>query len=176
MAGLPLSNHNYGEALDLSQKRYGQPQKIINRYMKALWELPKAAEKNVKELYDKLELYVRGLCALGKTEDTYSDLIPVVFERLPAGMRTQLNRDHGDSPWPLRQLLDAIYKEIQAEEAMEDSLTYTEPSAATFHVSSRKPNGTSRTHQKQTYFKCCEMVEKQRLCFNCLRNNHVAKG
>lgn len=152
VAGLPLTSNNYDEALGIIHKRYGQPHKIIHRYMRALWELPKASDTSVKEFYDKLELYVRGLHALGKEEDSYGDLlIPVILDRLPPKMRTHINRQQGDDAWSLRQLLDAIYKEIQADETSEDlTLNSLEPSAATFHVSSKKHS--TRPQQKQQYF------------------------
>jgi hypothetical protein len=39
--GLSLTNDNYQHAWDLLTNRYGQPHKIINAYMRALWDLPR---------------------------------------------------------------------------------------------------------------------------------------
>ncbi len=126
--------------------------------MRVLWELPKASDTTIREFYDKLELYVRGLRALGKEEDSYGDLlVPVVTDRLPPKMRTHINREQGDSAWSLRQLLDAIYREIQADDS-EEALSY-EPSAAAFHISSKGHRRGGSTSQQphsgghQTYHK-----------------------
>ena len=54
--------------------------------MKALWQLPDAMYNldSVKEFYDNLETYIRGLEALGKCEDNYGDLlIPIILEKYP---------------------------------------------------------------------------------------------
>ena len=127
--GLPLTNSNYDEALSVLKKRYGQPHKIIASFMKALWELPKPNDNldNLEEFYNNLETYIRGLRSLGKTEDTYGDLlIPIIFEKLPAQLKTQISRDHGDKAWTLKELREAIYKEIQATEAGNHRLCITD--------------------------------------------------
>ena len=95
---LPLTNANYDEALSVLKQRYGQPHKIIAGYMKALWELPKPTDSIacVKDFYDSLETYIRGLKSLGKTEESYGDLrIPIILEKLPGSLKTHISRTHG---------------------------------------------------------------------------------
>ena len=123
IAGLPFSNSNCMEAMSLLEKCYGQPNKIISGHMKALWELLKPADNlqsMKKDFYNNNETYIRGLRSLGKTEDTYGDLfLPVIFEKLPNIMKTQISCEHGDRGWTLTELKDSIYKEIVANQAGE---------------------------------------------------------
>ncbi|XP_006812892.1 uncharacterized protein LOC102807089 [Saccoglossus kowalevskii] len=117
--GLPLTNTNYRHAIQLLEKRYGQTHKIVNAYMKSLWDLPKPTSdmNSLRNFYDTIETNVRGLEALGKKETSYGDLlVPIVFEKLPRGIRKQITRDHGDCEWKLSELRESLYKEIQALE------------------------------------------------------------
>ncbi|XP_074654920.1 uncharacterized protein LOC141908655 [Tubulanus polymorphus] len=201
--GLSLTNNNYVEAIELLKNRYGQTHKLINVYMKALWELPKPREnvQQMKKFYDELEGYIRGLKSLGKTEESYGDLlIPVIFEKLPSGIKTQITRDHGDSAWNLTELKKALQKEIQAGLAgqaiqsvlISDSEDETTDTSLLIHH--RKRNQTSRLDRNykiqcnyckkdhksrdcliyNTLEKRMDIVKRENLCRNCLRKNHKA--
>ena len=85
--------------------------------MKALWELltPANDVHAVREFYDNMETYIRGLKSVGKTEEGYGDLlVPIIFDTLPGKMKTKISRDHRDHSWTLPQLKDAIYKKLIA--------------------------------------------------------------
>jgi hypothetical protein len=71
--GLPLTEGNYEHAIALLLERYGQPHKVINAYMKALWELQNPSEtiQGLRSFHDNLETHLRGLTSLGKPEDMY---------------------------------------------------------------------------------------------------------
>ena len=197
--GLQLTNANYTVALSLLKERYGQPHKIISAYMKALWQLPDAMYNldSVKEFYDNLETYIRGLKALGKCEDNYGDLlILIILEKLPSQLKTQISREHGDSAWSLKQLREAIYKEIQAFEADVENASASNSSISStsaFHVASKKK--VLQSHNAKPWVVICafckgdhfslnclkvadkqkrrEICKRDKLCFNCLRNNHI---
>ena len=203
--GLQLTNANYNEALSLLKDRYGQPHKLISGYMKALWELPQPGDSttSIKDFYDKLESYVRGLKSLGKTEDSYGDLlVPIILEKLPGTLKKHIARDHGDKAWTIKELREAIYKEIQAAEAgnIENSNPSASSTAAAFHIKARtkhQPNASATSYgnkqQEQTVQTCVyckgphsavqcknvekdkryEMIKNDRRCFNCLRRNHT---
>jgi hypothetical protein len=135
--GLQLTNANYHEALELLQGRYGQPHKLIACYMKALWELPKPTNNidSIRVFYDDLESYIRGLRSLGKTEDSYGDLlVPIVFEKLPGHIKQHISREHGDTAWTIQELKASLYREIQAAQAGRTDLV---------------ENGTNLTHAAQ---------------------------
>ncbi|XP_077986230.1 uncharacterized protein LOC144440722 [Glandiceps talaboti] len=85
MDGLPLTNQNYGQALDLLKKRYGQTHKIVTAHMKSLWDLPRPTceRDSLHTFCDTLESSIRRLEALGKGEDSYGYLlVPLILEKL----------------------------------------------------------------------------------------------
>ncbi|XP_053388224.1 uncharacterized protein LOC128551402, partial [Mercenaria mercenaria] len=66
IAGFPLTNANYQNAIDLLQERFGQSHKIIDTYMQSLLDLP-IPDNNVASLrrfHDIMENYIRGLESL----------------------------------------------------------------------------------------------------------------
>ena len=87
--------------------------------MKALWELPKPSAElvSLRTFFDRMQGYIHGLDALGKKEDSYGDLVPIIQEKLPGNVRKLIARDHGNSEWTLADLQCCISKEIDAMEA-----------------------------------------------------------
>ena len=77
IAGFPLTGANYCQSVDLLKDRFGQPQRIVNAHVPALMNLPnpKNEIKSLREFYDAIENHVRGLLALGWTEESYGALL-----------------------------------------------------------------------------------------------------
>ncbi|XP_074649059.1 uncharacterized protein LOC141904373 [Tubulanus polymorphus] len=197
--GLSLTDGNYNHALELLKDRYGKPHVIIGAYMRALWELepPSANHQSLRNFYDRLEAYIRGLRSLGKPEETYGDLlVPVVLDKLPGHIRQQMTRQRGNNDWNIVDLRTSLLKEIEALRAgdtlnndfQDHDLTY--PTAA-FHtrVSTSKPKTFSRSncaycksnnhnsHECRVFNgpgKRREIVIRDRLCFNCLGSHRSA--
>ena len=69
ISGLPLTELNYEEVIEIFTDRFGNKQIIISSHLEALLKLqPVNAMSNVKGLQavlDNLEIQVRGLQALG---------------------------------------------------------------------------------------------------------------
>ncbi|XP_060570545.1 uncharacterized protein LOC132728870 [Ruditapes philippinarum] len=118
--GFPLTNANYLKAVSLLRERFGQPQKIIHRYMQSLLELPRPSN-NVVSLqcfYDKMETFIRGLESLWQSQESYGSLlIPIILEKLPGIMKQNMAREHRSVNWELQELRSAICKEISFMEA-----------------------------------------------------------
>eukprot|EP00112_Aurelia_sp_Birch-Aquarium-sp1_P025255 Seg831.10 transcript_id=Seg831.10/GoldUCD/mRNA.D3Y31 product="hypothetical protein" protein_id=Seg831.10/GoldUCD/D3Y31 len=88
IAGIPASNANYLEAIDLLQNRFAQKQIIINAHMEALRNLKQvSSERDVKalrKLYDSIETNVRSLKSLGVDFTQYGVLlIPMLMTKIP---------------------------------------------------------------------------------------------
>ncbi|XP_070550071.1 uncharacterized protein [Ptychodera flava] len=118
--GLSLTGANYSHALQLLRDRYGQEHKIIDAYMRALWQIqkPNGDLSSLHRFYDTLESYIRGLKSLGKEESSYGELlVPIIMDKLSVNTRKQIARDHGDVPWTLPDLRKALLKEINAIQA-----------------------------------------------------------
>ena len=120
IAGFPLTNNNYKQAVDLLKARFGEPQKIINNHMQALLNLPNPANDitSLQQFYDSMETHVRGLASLGKSQESYGDLlVPIIIGKLPNNLRRNLAREHDNLEWTFTQLRNAISKEIKILEA-----------------------------------------------------------
>ena len=107
IAGFPLTNSNYDQAIKLLKDRFGQPHKIVNAHMQALLEIPPPSEHldSFRSFYDILETHIRGLACLGKSQESYGDLlIPIVLGKLPTEFRKNLAREHGTLDWTIDQL------------------------------------------------------------------------
>ena len=84
--------------------------------MQALLDLPKPVYElsSLHVFYDTMENHVRGLESLGRSHETYGDLlVPIVLGKLPSDMRTNLARDHDSHEWKFQQLRESILKEIR---------------------------------------------------------------
>ena len=79
VAGLPLTTDNYKVAIDILKDRFGKPQLLISNYMDALLKLPSVNSvhetKKLYELFDKIEINIRGLNALGVESQSFGNLL-----------------------------------------------------------------------------------------------------
>lgn len=111
VAGFPLTNNNYDQVVNLLEEQFGQPTKTVNAHMWALLDLttPSYHLSSLQTFHDTLENHVQGLDALGRSHETYGDLlIPVILGKLPLDMCTNLPRDHDGHKWTFPQLRDSI--------------------------------------------------------------------
>ena len=203
VTGFPLTNNNYQQAVTLLREHFGQPNKIINAHMQALLDLPKPIYElsSLQVFYDTMENHVRGLESLGRSHESYGDLlVPIVLGMLPCDMRTNLARDHDSHEWKFQQLRESILKEIRILEIG----VHTNPSSHTASAAVTNsfltqtqgrspvisPFTSPGTRGKCTYckgphpaYKCsvitdCQerwaIVKRDKLCFNCLGNHRSA--
>ena len=120
IAGFPLSNVNYEQAIKLLKERFGQPSKIIGAHMQALLEIASPANQltSLQLFYDTMETHVRGLESLGRSHESYGDLlVPIILGKLPHELRKILAREHESPEWKFQELREAIVREIRILEA-----------------------------------------------------------
>ena len=68
--------------------------------------------------HDSIESHIRGLDALGKSEDSYGALlIPIILGKLPAETRSNLAGSHTSLEWTLSELKDSILTETKVSES-----------------------------------------------------------
>ena len=69
VAALPLTADYYKVAIDILKDRFGEPQLLISNYMDDLLKLPSVTSvhetKKLRELFNKIEINIRGLNAIG---------------------------------------------------------------------------------------------------------------
>ncbi|XP_060571807.1 uncharacterized protein LOC132729986 [Ruditapes philippinarum] len=202
--GFALTHANYIQAVDLLKERFGQSHKIIHAYIQALLNLPAPSNTlhSMRNYYDKLEAYIRGLESLGQCQNTYGTLlVPVIIDKLPAEIRKSLARENGNDEWLLETLRKALYRELNIMETGQttDDLTGYR-STASFFTDARQKTGTGShvtqnsaretfDDQEQCIFcnefhnaKYCtkvtdvrarkDVIRNKHLCFNCLNNQH----
>ena len=88
IAGLPLTEINYDNAIELltNCKKYGQPHKIVQTHVQTLIEIssPTNSLSSLQLFYDISESHIRGLTALGKTEESFGTMfVSIIFGKLP---------------------------------------------------------------------------------------------
>ena len=110
-------------ALDILQERFGNSQQIISTHMDELLKLqPCTSEKSsqLRYMYDKVSVNVRGLEAMGIHSEQYGSLlIPVIMCKLPIEVRLQIARNTKKDVWVIKDLLELIRKEVEARELSE---------------------------------------------------------
>jgi len=204
IAGLPLTDVNYDQAITILTQRYGQSHKIEQAHMQALSQIncPTSSLSSLQLFYDTIEAHIRGLAALGKTENSYeSMLVPIILGKLPSDVHKNLVREHGIGAWTISELRNAIWKEITILEC--GSLTYKGKTmeshqstlTTTLHAgaSGRQPQPTNSGTGKNTCVFCrgphfsgrcdvvkdpqkrLELVKKGKHCFNCLGHHRVSQ-
>ena len=161
LSGLTPNNVNYAKAVTLLKERYGQPNKIVAAHMRALYHLskPNSDKSSLRQFMDRLEVHIRCLEALGKTTDTYGDLLVyILLDKIQTDVRQNLVRHHGATDWSLQQFREAMEKEIRVLEDVPSNNN----SAAT-RPKSNAPQG-KRTHVIAVK---ADKLEKPRKCAFC---------
>ena len=201
ISGLPLQI-NYQHTITLFQDRFGQPHELVNAHTKALVSMtsPMNSLSSLQMFYDSVESHIRSLSSLGKSENSYGDLL--VMNKLIVEVRCNLAREHSTTQWILSDLMAALQKEIRVLESglysPHNSIPNTSTTAA-FQISAKDSRDDSTTcgnadrkkgivcvfckgphptltcesvtdHQKRL-----EIVKRDNLCFNCLTWHKVSQ-
>ena len=123
IAGLPITEENYDAAVDIINKRFGKPQQLISAHMDELLKISTCSTDKpyqLRYLYDKLSVNIRGLEALGVKANQYGSLlIPIVMAKLPPEIRVHVARNTTEDVWDIESILNVIQNEIEAREISE---------------------------------------------------------
>ena len=206
ITGLALTKENYRIAVDLLRERFGNKQVIISSHMDSLLKIPRVTLasdiKRVRDVYDKIEINVRSLQALGIKSEMYGSLlIPVMMEKIPEEFRLVISRKMKSDTWDINELLDAFKEELEAREksrfvggssnVVEKPLSkqnkLPEPiTAAALHSSEQlKMSCFFCNHPGHKSFNCVtvtdpvkrkEILKRKGRCFVCLKRGHVASS
>ena len=199
IAGFSLTSANYSHSVALLKDRYGQQQKLITAHMQALLELPNPSNtlSSLQSFHDTIERHMRSLVTLGKSIDSYGDLlVPVILNKLPQKTRKNMARGHNSNEWNLTDLQEAVRKEIHVleSELINGHLHQSLHPTAAFYTSTTKVTTSfqpSLMSQRSCVFckgshspKDCkviadnqarkEFVKQRNLCFNCLGRHKVS--
>ena len=107
LSGLTPYNANYPKAIYILKDRFGQDKKIIAAHMRALYNMAKPGtdRASLRIFSDQLESHIRGLDALGKSTDSFGDLLVcILLDKFSSDLRRNLARQHGTTEWTLEDL------------------------------------------------------------------------
>ena len=110
--GLTLTSANYDAAIEILQERFGKTQQIIAAHMDQILQIPTCSDGRTGQLrfvFDKISVHVRGLASLGIAADQYGSLlIPVIMTKLPSNIRLQVARRATNDVWKIDDLLKIL--------------------------------------------------------------------
>ena len=120
ISGLPITNENYKEALELLHKRFGDEEVIITKHVDALVELPKITScedlRKLRSLYDKTEATVRSLKGIGIAPSSYQTILaPMIMAKIPQELRLIISRRLSNK-WDLQGILKEFGEELSLRE------------------------------------------------------------
>ena len=203
VAGLELTEENYQNTIETLKTRFGNKQKIISAHMQALLKLQDCPSDKVTQLrfiYDKINVHVRGLESLGMSQESYGGLlIPIIMQRMPSEITIQVARKVTEDIWPIKEILEIIRCKIEARELGESVLASKQvnrqPQQAQVNRKQSIPTTKSfvANEQQGKCYLCSKdhltikweeitdvdqrkaLLLKAKRCFKCLKVGHFAK-
>ena len=123
-----LSEH-YKEAGIVLKKRFGNKQMLVVFYMDRFVQLPVVKNSNevsnLRQLYDKIEISIRGLDSLNVKKETFRNLsISIINVRLPEGLRLYLGRKFKNNFWKIDDILNFPKIDVKAKERLVSNSNY----------------------------------------------------
>jgi len=121
IAGLSITDANYGSAILLLQARYGRPDTVMFKHIQDMVNLVVGTHPThthgIRRLYDRLMMHVRSLKCMGIEESQYGVLLtPIILSCLPTEYRVQWGRESSGKESDLIWLLRFLEQEIQLRE------------------------------------------------------------
>ena len=121
--GLEITEHNFSEAMQILEERFGNRQVIVNSHIEKLVSIPSVAKSDdVKELravYDMIEIHLRSLKTLGVDPESHGLLlVPLLKRKLPADIILLISRkfDSNIDLWKIGDMMKELKREVEARE------------------------------------------------------------
>ena len=195
---LQLTEVNYEAAKQILQERFGKTHQVISAHVEDLLRLPMCSgdkTSQLRHIYDKIQVNVRGLEALGVESEQYgSFLVPIIMAKLPSEVRLQIARITTNDVWKVEELLNIIKGEVEARE-ISDSMRANERKPEPAYYRNNSSTASALTVRDSTsggracvyckgehYSASCEKVtsiqarkeilKKKGRCFLCLASGH----
>ncbi|XP_065067449.1 uncharacterized protein LOC135693012, partial [Rhopilema esculentum] len=202
VSGLELTEQNYLNAMEILKARFGNKQQIISTHMQALLGLQNCPNENVKQLrfiYDSINVHVRGLEALGMSSASYGSLlVPILMARMPREITLHVARKTTEEVWPIKEILEIVEKEIEARELSDNIKPVERKFDKTSGYGPKSPQGTTKTfltkdekvqdcvysghaHSPSSCKEVQEITGRKKIlletkrCFSCLKSGHMTK-
>ena len=145
--------------------------------------------RSLRNFYDTLEAYVRGLSALGKESDAYGDLLVcILLDKMTPEIRKNITRQNNQDVWTLDLLRTALKSEIRVIEAGQSSITSKTTVTSAAMTANNQPKWqekkgircafcsdghySSECTKYKTVGERTAKAKEDSLCFICLRTGH----
>ncbi|XP_068742363.1 uncharacterized protein [Montipora capricornis] len=206
VTGFALTGANYGKAVELLKRRFGNRRVVISSHMEVLTKIPKVAStsevKRLRSLYDTVESHVRELQSMEISSEMYGCfLAPIIMQKLPEEFRIAISRNLESETWDLKEILSEFLKELQLREEClvnpkgvrpSDSFQRGESlqSTSALYSESARNKQFSRVwcsfcNQNHQSSKCNvvtsaesrkQVLRKKGRCYLCLKSGHLSRN
>ena len=198
IAGLALSVANYGEAVAILKKRFGNRQLIISKHMESLLGVNAVTSddhlRDLRQLYDQSEDNIRSLKALGVEPESYGAMLSsVLLNKLPPGIRLIVSLKVSADDLDMGSLVETFEQELMARERASSSVSQTprrvhnqgQASTTAFVANAPGPPVCAFCQQSHSPTDCSsvpdlnarkKILRSSGRCFNCLRKNHLSRN
>ena len=195
ISGLALTAANYGEAVEILMKRFGNKQLIISKHMESLLNVNAVTSdhhlRELRRLYDQSEANIRSLKALGVESESYGAMLSsVLLNKLPPELRLIVSRKVSTDDLDIERLLKIFEEELMARERANNSGSSTprrvqsQGHSLTSAFTTAAIAACAYCQQSHSPSNCTTVVDiesrKKSLratgrCYNCLRKNHLSR-
>ncbi|GFV91516.1 DUF1758 domain-containing protein [Trichonephila clavipes] len=122
--GLTLTSENYAKAMKILENRFGRKELIVDFHMNRLLNLTPVRKSfdviALRNLYDQLEINIRGLESLEISPDSYSCLLfPIIMKAIPPDLALEYNKKHNETQSQITDLIAYLRSEVESRERTE---------------------------------------------------------
>ncbi|GFX47419.1 integrase catalytic domain-containing protein [Trichonephila clavipes] len=195
--GLTLTSENYAKAIKIVENRFGRKELIVDFHMNRLLNLTPVRKSfdviALRNLYDQLEINIRGLESLEISPDSYSCLLlPIIMKAIPPDLALEYNKKHNETQSQITDLIAYLRSEVESRERTEflvkphdlelknknsySNTKYFERTSHSYPQSNRRVQGHSRFHPSHKSFSSANELLTAAFsnCLFCFENTHMS--
>ncbi|GFX64729.1 integrase catalytic domain-containing protein [Trichonephila clavipes] len=194
--GLTLTSENYAKAMKILENWFGRKELIVDFHMNRLLNLTLVRKSfdviALRNLYDQLEINIRGLESLEISPDSYSCLLfPIIMKAIPPDLALEYYKKHNETQSQITDLTAYLRSEVESRERTEflvkphdlelknnnsySNTKYFERTSHSYPQSNRRVQGHSRFHPSHKSFSSANelMTAAFSNCLFCSQNTHM---
>ncbi|GFV12675.1 integrase catalytic domain-containing protein [Trichonephila clavipes] len=195
--GLTLTSENYAKAIKILENWFGRKELIVDFHMNRLLNLTPVRKSfdviALRNLYEQLEINIRGLESLEISPDSYSCLLfPIIMKAIPPDLALEYNKKHNKTQSQITDLIAYLRSEVESRERTEllvkphdlelknknsySNTKYFERTSHSYPQSTRRVQGHSRIHPSHKSFSSANELLTAAFsdCLFCFENTHVS--
>ncbi|GFX71529.1 integrase catalytic domain-containing protein [Trichonephila clavipes] len=182
--------------MKILENRLGRTELIVDFHMNRLLNLTPVRKSfdviALRNLYDQLEINIRGLESLETSPDSYSCLLfPIIMKAIPPDLALEYNKKHNETQSQITDLIAYLRSEVESRERTEflvkphdlelknknsySNTKYFERTSHSYPQLTRRVQGHSRFHPSHKSFSSANELLTAAFsdCLFCFENTHV---